>query len=131
MSLICEFAEALNGLKRNSGIDKISDEKIKSIIAPSFYEVHEDLKKELHTHYWLKGGRGSTKSSFVSVEIIRGIMSDKLANAVVLRKVADTLQGSVYEQLQWAISALGVENEWHEAKSPLKLEYNLVSAYFL
>lgn len=123
MSLICEFAEALNGLKRNSGTDKISDEKIKSIIAPSFYEVHEDLKKELHTHYWLKGGRGSTKSSFVSVEIIRGIMSDKLANAVVLRKVADTLQGSVYEQLQWAISALGVENEWHEAKSPLKLEY--------
>ena len=37
MSLICEFAEALNGLKRNSGTDKISDEKIKSIIAPSFY----------------------------------------------------------------------------------------------
>ena len=36
---------------------------------------------------------------------------------------AETLQGSVYEQLQWAIGALGVENEWHETKSPLKLEY--------
>lgn len=28
--------------------------KLKSIIAPSFYDVHKDIKKELHTHYWLK-----------------------------------------------------------------------------
>lgn len=123
MSFIYDFAEALNDLKRDSGKNKISDEKIKGIIAPSFYEVDEDLKKELHTHYWLKGGRGSTKSSFISTEIIKGIMSDKLANAVVLRKVADTLQGSVFEQLLWAISALNVENDWRETKSPLKLEY--------
>ena len=101
----------------------IPEEKIKSLIAPSFYSVHDDLKKGLHTHYWLKGGRGSTKSSFISVELIKGVMSDKLANAVVLRKVADTLQGSVYEQLLWAISALGVENDWRGTKSPLKLEY--------
>ncbi len=123
MSFISEAAEALISLQRNSGEDKISDKKIKSLIAPSFYTVHDDLKKGLHTHYWLNGGRGSTKSSFISIELIRGIMSDKLANAVVLRKVADTLQGSVYEQLLWAITALGVEDEWHEAKSPLKLEY--------
>ena len=61
MSFISEAAEALMNLQRNSGKDKISDEKIKSVIAPSFYEVDEDLKKGLHTHYWLKGGRGSTK----------------------------------------------------------------------
>ena len=40
------------------------------LIAPSFYGVHHDIKAGRHTHYWLKGGRGSTKSSFISVEII-------------------------------------------------------------
>ena len=40
--------------------------KLKSIIASSFYESHKDIKNELHTHYWFKGGRGSTKSSFMS-----------------------------------------------------------------
>ncbi|MGL4790979.1 MAG: PBSX family phage terminase large subunit, partial [Anaerotignaceae bacterium] len=118
-----EFKIALNDLKRNAEADKVSDEKIKNIIAPSFVSVHEDLKNCTHTHYWLKGGRGSTKSSFISVELIKGVMSDKLANAVVLRKVADTLKDSVYEQLLWAITALGVENDWKDDKSPLQLTY--------
>ena len=46
--------------------------KLKSIIASSFYESHKDIKNELHTHYWFKGGRGSTKSSFISIEIVLG-----------------------------------------------------------
>ena len=37
---------------------------LKSMIAPSFYCLHNDIKRGLHTHYWLKGGRGSGKSSF-------------------------------------------------------------------
>ena len=56
------------------------------IIAPSFYAVHHHLKNKDYNHYWLKGGRGSTKSSVASVEIITGMMSDPNANAVVLRK---------------------------------------------
>ena len=80
------------------------------LIAPSFYEVHHDIKAGRHTHYWLKGGRGSTKSSFISVEIILGMMQDAAANALVLRKVAVNLKDSVYEQLLWAIRrTLGVE----------------------
>ena len=82
------------------------------LIAPSFYGVHHDIKAGRHTHYWLKGGRGSTKSSFISVEIILGMMQDAAANALVLRKVAVNLKDSVYEQLLWAIEALGVENLW-------------------
>lgn len=97
--------------------------QLKEIIAPSFYEVHRDLKEKKHTHYWLKGGRGSTKSSFISIEIVLGMMKDKNANAVVLRKVGQTLQGSVYEQLQWAISVLGVENYWESKISPLEMKY--------
>ena len=36
--------------------------ELKSLIAPSFYSVHRDIRAGRHTHYWFKGGRGSTKS---------------------------------------------------------------------
>ena len=97
--------------------------ELQQLIAPSFYEIHHDLKQKRHTHYWLKGGRGSTKSSFISLEMILGMMKDPQANAVVLRKVGQTLQGSVYEQLQWAIQALGVETYWTNKLNPLEMKY--------
>lgn len=93
------------------------------VIAESFHEVHRDIKEHKHTHYWLKGGRGSTKSSFISIEIILGMMKDNNANAVVLRKVGDTLTDSVYAQLLWAIEILGVSNYWIAKVSPLKIIY--------
>lgn len=94
-----------------------------NVIAPSFYDVHWDIHDGLHTHYWLSGGRGSTKSSFISTEIILGIMADPLANAVVLRKVKDTLNESVKDQLIWAIQALGVEDYWDMPETKLVLTY--------
>jgi len=97
--------------------------RLTDLIAPAFYPVHHALKKRKYTYYWLKGGRGSTKSSFTSVEIIRGMMGDPDANAVILRKVGKTLRESVYEQLLWAIDILGVSHLWHDSKNPLSLTY--------
>ncbi|MBD2861612.1 PBSX family phage terminase large subunit [Paenibacillus oceani] len=94
-----------------------------NLIAPSFYEIHHALKEERFTHYWLKGGRGSTKSSFVAIEIILGMMKDPNANAVALRKVKENLRESVYEQLLWAIDVLGVSHLWHDSVSPMGLTY--------
>lgn len=101
-------------------MDKV---KLTEVIAPSFYSIHKDIKHELHTHYWLKGGRGSTKSSFISLEIIMGIMKDPLANAVAIRKVGLSLKDSVYNQLLWAIEKLKVEHLWQAKSSPLELIY--------
>lgn len=97
--------------------------RLSDSIAPSFHEVHEDLKQEKYTHYWLKGGRGSTKSSFASIEIVLGMMKDPLANTVALRKVKDTLKDSVFEQFLWAIEKLGVSQYWHAIKSPMEITY--------
>lgn len=97
--------------------------KLSTIIAPSLHTVHADIKRDGHTHYWLSGGRGSTKSSFVAIEVVLGIMSDPNANAVVLRKVKDTLKESVFEQLTWAIEALGVEDYWHIPEAKLVITY--------
>lgn len=97
--------------------------KLTDVIAPSFYDIHWDIQDGDHTHYWLSGGRGSTKSSFAASEIILGIMEDPLANAVAIRKVKETLKESVYEQLCWAIEVLGVADYWHIGISPMQLTY--------
>lgn len=100
---------------------------LKNIIAKPFRSVHQDIKKHLHTHYWLKGGRGSTKSSFISIEIVLGIMRDAeegiMSNALVLRRVKDTLGESVRDQIKWAIDILGVNEYWHVPESKLTITY--------
>lgn len=97
--------------------------KLSEVIAKHFQDIHLYLKNQTYTHFWLSGGRMSTKSSFISLEIIFNIMKDKNANAVVLRKTGETLQDSVYSQLIWAIEKLGVQDYWDCKISPLKLIY--------
>ena len=96
---------------------------LSQLIAPSFYEVHKMIKQHKYTHWVFAGGRGSTKSSFISIEIILNMMKDPNANAVALRKVGNTLESSVFNQLCWAISMLNVEKYWQIKKSPLELTY--------
>lgn len=97
--------------------------KLSELIASSFYEVHKAIKEHRFTHYWLAGGRGSTKSSFASIEIVLNIMKDKEANAVVLRKIGNTLEGSVYNQIIWAILKLKVMPFFDIKKSPMEITY--------
>ncbi|MGN0136527.1 PBSX family phage terminase large subunit [Anaerotignum sp.] len=95
--------------------------RLSQCIGKGFYGLHRDIREGQHTHYWLKGGRGSGKSSFLSIEIILGLLEDEDANGVVLRKVAANLRDSVFEQMIWAIHALGVEDEWERKISPMEL----------
>lgn len=97
--------------------------KLDRVIAPAFYGLHQDIRSEGHTHYVLKGGRGSTKSSFTSIEIILGIMQHPDAHAVILRKVGNTLHDSVFAQMLWAVSALGAQEYFRPNQSPLRLTY--------
>ena len=46
-----------------------------------------------------KGGRGSGKSSFLSIELVLALLRHPRCHAVVLRKVAGTLRTSVYSQV--------------------------------
>lgn len=97
--------------------------KLSDLIAPSFYDLHWDIKDHKHTHYKLYGGRGSTKSSFISEEIIKGMMEDPEANAIAMRKVGRFLEESVFEQLLWAIEKFRVTDLWKIRYSPLGLTY--------
>ena len=101
----------------------MADVRLSELIAPAFLPVHADLRRGGHREYWLMGGRGSCKSSFVSLEIVLGMMRDPEANAVVYRKVADTLRDSVLSQLGWAIDMLSVAPYWQRRFSPMELVY--------
>ena len=77
----------------------------------------------LYTHYEASGGRGSGKSTWASLTVIRLLMEHPDVHALVLRKVANTLRDSVYAQYLWSIDALGVAAFWEAKKSPLELTY--------
>lgn len=93
------------------------------VIAPSFLDVYRDIAGRLHTEYLLKGGRGSTKSSFASLTIIYLLKNNPMIHALATRQVGNTLRDSVYSQLQWAIGELGLADEFKCTTSPLEIEY--------
>lgn len=54
---------------------------------------------------------------------MRDAQEEKFTNAVVIRRVKDTLRESVYEQITWAIYELGVADDWDIPDSKLKITY--------
>ena len=84
---------------------------IQDTIIPMYDDVLEDIFEHRHTHYVFPGGRGSTKSSFVGgVSIPLLIMQNPQIHAVCFRKVANTIQTSIFPQVVWGIYKLGVES---------------------
>ena len=103
----------------------MSEVRISQIIGPAFYGVARDVIQHNHTHYDFSGGRGSLKSSTVSILVPLLLMQEQNRNchALVLRKVANTIRDSVYAQYIWAIGELGVAAYWEAKVSPMELIY--------
>ena len=103
----------------------VEDLDITDHIAECYCPVHEDVSRGDHTFFNLPGGRGSGKSSFVALEIVNQIMKDLSGqkNALVIRKYANTLRGSVFNQIKWAIDVLGVSDHWKSTVVPLEFVY--------
>ena len=92
--------------------------KIKDLIIPSYDSVFSDIMNHKHTHYCLKGGRGSTKSSFIGgIAIPLLIMQFPNVNAVCFRKVGNTVQNSIYSQVTWGIYQMGLQDLFHIPKT--------------
>lgn len=92
-----------------------------TMIAPTFAPVLFDIENREHLEYVFPGGRGSTKSSFVSLQVIDRLMKNDAMHAVVMRQVGDTLRSSVYQQILWAIEALGLIDEFKSTVSPMEI----------
>lgn len=93
------------------------------IIAPSFLDAYRDIVQHKHTEYIFSGGRGSTKSSFISLVFIYLLINNPEIHGLALRQVATTLRNSVYAQLQWAIGELGLSDQFKCIANPMEITY--------
>lgn len=93
------------------------------VVADVFHPMIRDIRNGKHSEYVLPGGRGSTKSSGISLIIPELMKNNPLVHALILRKVGNTIKDSVYTQMKWAIATLGLEQEFQFKKSPLEIIY--------
>lgn len=101
----------------------MSEIRLSSIIGSGYYELARDAFQHKHTHYDLSGGRGSLKSSTISVIVPLLLIANPGTHALVLRKVGNTIRDSVYAQYIWAIGELGMAAYWEAKKTPMELIY--------
>lgn len=99
----------------------MAEKRISELIAPVYYDAHRDMKAGGHDVYWIKGGRGSAKSAFLSFEILFGLIRDSNANALVLRRFGNTVKDSVFAQIIWAAEMLGIADQFTSRTSPYEL----------
>ncbi|WP_370511332.1 phage terminase large subunit, partial [Paenibacillus odorifer] len=96
--------------------------KLSEIVTPQFKSFWQASNSHRYLRHVLKGGRGSAKSTHIGLKVVKDVMKYPVT-ALVIRKVARTLEESVFEQLKEAIEILGVSAYWRVLKSPLQLIY--------
>lgn len=104
---------------------------VASSISPSFDGVFYDIQEHKYTHYWLAGGRGSTKSSFIGLTIPLLLMQNPNCHVVVFRKVRNTVKNSVFPQIQWGIDTLQMTGKFRPITSPHEITYTLTGQKIL
>lgn len=101
----------------------MSEVRLSTVLGPAFHLLARDVFQHGHTHYDLSGGRGSLKSSCVSLLVPLLLINNPGTHALVLRKVANTIRDSVYAQYLWGIGELGMAEYWDAKVQPMELIY--------
>ncbi len=96
-------------------------------IGKAFVDLNRWIDERRYLEYWLRGGRASIKSSFVSEKGIEILENNPDMCAICIRKVGNTLKDSIYSQMLWAIDKLSesypnVKEHWDSTKSPLEIK---------
>jgi len=94
--------------------------EINKIITPKFRSFWTQSDKHLYSI--LKGGRASGKSTSVAVKVIVDMLKNRV-NSLCVRKVANTLKNSMFEQIKEALCMLNIDHHWVDTVSPLSLKY--------
>lgn len=99
-----------------------NDISLKDIIAPHFWNVFNSLK----IHNVIYGGRGSTKTSMIALNIVFNCISDDDCSAVVLRRYQNLLRNSVYKEIKKACKRLGLveKSDYFAYISPMQIVFS-------
>ena len=97
--------------------------KLSELVSPVFAASHRAVKSGGINELVEKGGRGSAKSSYLSLELVLELLKHPECHAVVMRRVGNTLRTSVYAQICWAIAELGLSSTFKCTVSPMECVY--------
>src|SRR5690625_548088 len=96
--------------------------KVSEFIPKAFYPVWKAGFNPRVLNVVCKGGRGSGKSSSIAHIVFQFLMRYPV-NAVGIRKVDNTIELSIFEQIKWAIYEQGVGHLFKINKSPMRVTY--------
>lgn len=96
--------------------------RLSQLIPSHFHDLWRATKDNSILNIIAKGGRGSGKSSDTAIIIAQLIMRYPV-NALILRKIDNTLASSVFEQIKWAINEMQVSHLFQVKVSPMEIIY--------
>ncbi|MEK4555560.1 PBSX family phage terminase large subunit [Jeotgalicoccus sp. FSL K6-3177] len=96
--------------------------KISELLPKAFHPVWKASFDPSKLNVVCKGGRGSGKSSDIAHIIVQMLMRYPV-NAVGIRKIDNTIELSIFEQIKWAISEQKVSHLFKINKSPMRVTY--------
>ncbi len=104
--------------------------KMSKMINPHFYKVWNTNKP----YIILNGGRGSFKSSVISLKLATMVKKqtqlNRQVNFILIRENASYLHDSVYKQMEWAFTQLDMYNEFLYFKSPMRIVHKRTGSTF-
>ena len=105
-----------------------NDISLKNIIAPHFWNIFNNLK----VHNLIYGGRGSTKTSMIALNIVFNCINDNNCACIILRRYQNLLRNSVYKEIKRACKRLGlIEKIDYKANiSPMQIVFNNGNAIY-
>ena len=105
--------------------DAASEDVVYELPARVLGKAFVDINRRIvpNVAYVFEGGRGGLKSSFVGFKIVELIKNNPDLHACITRQIGATLKDSVYAQMKWCITTLGLEKEFEFKVSPLEIRY--------
>lgn len=104
--------------------------KMSKMINPHFYNVWTTNKP----YIILNGGRGSFKSSVISLKLATMVKKqtqlNHQVNFILIRENASYLHDSVYKQMEWAFTQLNMFDEFLYFKSPMRIVHKRTGSTF-
>lgn len=104
--------------------------RISDLINPHFKRMWTTGKPYIVAN----GGRGSFKSSVISLKLVtmvkKAIMQHHKANVIAVLANKSDLHDTVYNQIQWSLSMLDMDNEFIAYKSPLTIQHKRTGSTF-
>lgn len=104
--------------------------KMSKMINPHFYKVWNTNKP----YIILNGGRGSFKSSVISLKLATMVKKqtqlNHQVNFICIRENASYLHDSVYKQMEWAFNQLDMFDEFLYFKSPMRIVHKRTGSTF-